>query len=101
MLKSWITKILLLFALASCGQSDDKLVKDVDNADDKDKTNEASVKQVPSIEVSTSAANSSKPLSNYEGSAKDKKNDELYVVPNQFPEKEALEEDNKKENPPE
>lgn len=100
MFKSWITKILLLFALVSCGQSDDKLVKD-SSSDDKENSSEASVKQEPSLEVSTSAANSSKPLSNYEGSAKDKKNDELYVVPNQFPEKEALEEDNKKENPPE
>ncbi|TQV89267.1 hypothetical protein [Aliikangiella coralliicola] len=67
--------------------------------------------QTDQPQVSTSSSQTSRPLSESSGNAKDNKFDELYVVPNRFPlkdkegqdkeeQKKKVEEDSKKEKKP-
>lgn len=65
-------------------QTELQMKKDTDKADDKP-------------QVSTSKSGQSKPLSESAGGAEKLKKDELYVVPNRFPEKELLEEEKEKQ----
>lgn len=89
----FIKAFLVLLLLTGCTHSDEKTEPDK-KAEGKDTAAEETI-GLP--QVTSEDSNSSRPLSDYSGSAKNKKNDELYIVPNRFPEKDSDKHESQKE----
>ncbi|TQV74046.1 hypothetical protein FLL45_14405 [Aliikangiella marina] len=97
-IKRLVSFLIPLFLLTGCPEDDDaKQSKSADNS--KVETTVDNKDNIPKTEpqVSSSRTGQSGALSESAGGAEELKKDELYEVPNRFPEKELLKEQEKKQ----
>jgi len=98
--KKILTLLILSVSLAGCPEensdSQQKQANQKNHSESKvkDKKDEATTAGKP--QVSSTQSGKSKPISESAGNAADQKSDELYEVPNRFPEKEWLNEEPEK-----